>query len=86
MTKRPSDYLRRFHYDTIAHNSHFLMYMVREIGADRIVLGDDYPADMGYKRPVDVVDDLKELTASERAMILSSNAERLLRLEPLTAR
>ena len=62
------------------------MYMVREIGADRIVLGDDYPADMGYKRPVDVVDDLKELTASERAMILSSNAERLLRLEPLTAR
>jgi aminocarboxymuconate-semialdehyde decarboxylase len=86
MTKRPSEYLRRFHYDTIAHNSHFLMYMVREIGADRIVLGDDYPADMGYKRPVDDVDGLPGLTSSERDMILSSNAERLLRLEPLAAR
>ena len=86
MTKPPSEYLRRFHYDTIAHNSSFLMYMVREIGADRIVLGDDYPADMGYKRPVDVVDGLTDLTTSERNMILSSNAERLLRLEPLAAR
>jgi aminocarboxymuconate-semialdehyde decarboxylase len=86
MTKPPSSYLRRFHYDTIAHNSHFLMYMIREIGADRIVLGDDYPADMGYKRPVDVVDELTELTTSERDMILSTNAERLLRLEPVAAR
>ena len=86
MTKPPSSYLRRFHYDTIAHNSHFLMYMIREIGADRIVLGDDYPADMGYKRPVDVVDELTELTTSERDMILSTNAERLLRLQPVAAR
>lgn len=86
MTKPPSSYLRRFHYDTLAHNSHFLMYMIREIGADRIVLGDDYPADMGYKRPVDVVDELTELTTSERDMILSTNAERLLRLEPVAAR
>jgi aminocarboxymuconate-semialdehyde decarboxylase len=59
------------------------MYMVREIGADRIVLGDDYPADMGYKRPVDVIDELSELSAGERSMILSTNAEQLLRLQPL---
>ena len=80
MKKPPFDYLRRFYYDTIAHSDHFLMYMIREIGADRIVLGDDYPADMGYKRPVDIVERLTELTAAERELILTRNAERLLRL------
>jgi aminocarboxymuconate-semialdehyde decarboxylase len=77
----PSTYLRRFYYDTIAHNDHFLMYMVQQIGADRIVLGDDYPADMGYKLPVEVVERLTELTPAERDMILCGNAARLLQLD-----
>ena len=81
MTKPPSSYLRRFYYDTITHSDEFLMYMIQQIGADRIVLGDDYPADMGYKRPVDVVERLTGLSEGEREMILSGNAVRLLRLQ-----
>jgi aminocarboxymuconate-semialdehyde decarboxylase len=80
MTKPPSSYLRRFHYDTITHSGPFLRYMIREIGADRILLGSDYPADMGYTRPVDVVMELNELTARERNMLLADNAARLLKL------
>ncbi len=80
MTKKPSAYLRRFYYDTIAHDNAFLMYMVQQIGADRIVVGDDYPADMGYRRPVDVVEQLTQLSIADRDLILSGNAARLLKL------
>ena len=47
---------------------------------DRIVLGDDYPADMGYKKPVEVVERLTQLSQAQRDMILGGNARRLLKL------
>jgi aminocarboxymuconate-semialdehyde decarboxylase len=78
MTKAPSTYLRRFHYDTIAHSDQILMNLVRQVGADRVVMGSDCPADMGYTRPVDVVERLRELDAGQRDEILGGNAARLL--------
>jgi aminocarboxymuconate-semialdehyde decarboxylase len=80
MTSPPSSYLRRFHYDTITHSGPLLMNLIRQVGADRVVMGSDCPADMSYTRPVDVVERLTDLTASEREMILGGNAARLLRL------
>ena len=66
MTQPPSAYLRRFYYDHITHNSQILMNLIRQMGADRIVLGDDYPADMGYERPVEVVERLTDLSTRRR--------------------
>ena len=80
MTKPPSEYLRRFHYDTIAHSDRILMNLIRQVGADRVVMGSDCPADMGYTRPVDVVERLGELSGKERDAITGSNAARLLKL------
>lgn len=80
MTKPPSSYLRRFHYDTIAHSDRILMNLIRQVGADRVVMGSDCPADMSYTRPVDVVERLSELSTNERDAILGDNAARLLKL------
>ena len=80
MTRPPSSYLRRFYYDTIAHSSVILMNLIRQVGVDRIVLGDDFPADMGYERPVEVVERLTDLSRSERDQILGVNGARLLKL------
>jgi len=80
MSKPPSSYLRRFHYDTIAHSDQILMNLIRQVGHDRVVMGSDCPADMGYTRPVDVVERLKELSASELESILGGNAAKLLKL------
>ncbi len=80
MKKPPSSYLRRFYYDTIAHSNEILTNLVRQVGADRVVIGSDYPADMGYDRPVDIVERLSALSASERELIIGGNAMRLLRL------
>ena len=80
MKKPPSEYLRRFHYDTISHHKPMMKYLVELVGADRVVLGSDHPADMSYVRPVDFVDKLTEFSARERDMILGGNAQRLLRM------
>ena len=77
----PSDYLRRFSYDTIAHNDALLMNLIRTVGAGRVLLGSDYPFDMGYERPVEIVDRLPALSANDRDQILGRNAARLLRID-----
>jgi aminocarboxymuconate-semialdehyde decarboxylase len=77
----PSRYLRRFHYDTVAHDVAILMNLVRQVGADRIVVGTDFPADMSDVDPVRTVESLTELPTRDRDLIFRGNAARLLKLE-----
>lgn len=55
-------------------------YLVRLVGANRVVPGSDHPADMSYVAPVAFVDRVPELTARERDLVLGGNAQRLLKL------
>jgi aminocarboxymuconate-semialdehyde decarboxylase len=80
LPKPPPDYLRRFHYDTIAHSAEILMNVVRAVGVDRVVCGTDFPADMSDVDPVGTVESLVDLSAAERDLILRGNAARLLGL------
>jgi aminocarboxymuconate-semialdehyde decarboxylase len=80
MTRAPSTYLRRFHYDTVSHSPQIMLNIVRQVGADRVVLGSDHPADMSLERPVDFVESIPELSRSERELILGGNAARLLKV------
>ena len=78
--KKPaSSYLRRFLYDIIAHNDEVLMTLIRMVGADRIVLGSDFPFNMGLDRPVEVVERLKGLSAKQKDMILGGTAAAVLK-------
>jgi aminocarboxymuconate-semialdehyde decarboxylase len=80
MTKPPSSYLRRFHYDTITHSDSILLNLIEQVRADRVVMGSDCPADMSYTQPVAVVERLGKVAAGDRDKILGDNAARLLRL------
>jgi aminocarboxymuconate-semialdehyde decarboxylase len=78
--RRPSAYLRRFTYDTIGHAAEPLRYLIRLVGADRVMLGSDYCFDMGYERPVQVITGLRTVSVDDKARILGANAARLLRI------
>jgi aminocarboxymuconate-semialdehyde decarboxylase len=69
--------LRRFLYDTVTHDADLLRALIEFVGADRVVLGSDYPFDMGVARPGDIVRSLG-LAAEDEAAILGGNALRLL--------
>ncbi|MFN8774129.1 MAG: amidohydrolase family protein [bacterium] len=81
LPRPPSSYLRRFYYDTIAHDDQTLVNLIRQVGADRVLMGSDCPADMSYTRPVDVVERLSQIDPADRAAILGLSARRLLKLD-----
>lgn len=47
----PSAYLRRVWYDTVVFDPRLLRMLVSLVGADRVMLGSDYPFDMGDEDP-----------------------------------
>jgi aminocarboxymuconate-semialdehyde decarboxylase len=73
----PSDYVRRIWVDTITHSERTLRYIVDTVGADRVVLGSDYPADMGEPDPVGFVESCASLSEAEKLAILGGNASKL---------
>ena len=75
----PSAYLQRFTYDIIAHSKPMLEYVISQVGVDRVMLGSDYCYEVGYERPVEVVEQLR-LSSEQRKMILSGTAARLLKI------
>lgn len=82
----PSHYLSRLYYDTIVHSDAALRFLVDTVGADRVVLGSDYPADMGPADPVAVVRDSEVLDEQQKQAILGGNLAQLLGLDvPLSA-
>ena len=51
----PSQYFRQFYFDTVTHSVPALAYLIELVGVERVLLGSDYPFDMGYERPAEVV-------------------------------
>jgi len=76
--KKPSSYLEKFYFDTITFDRTMLANMVKRYGADHVVLGTDYPYDMGMEQPVDFIGGTKGISASDKARIMGANAARLL--------
>jgi aminocarboxymuconate-semialdehyde decarboxylase len=74
----PSSYLRRFYYDCITHSDPGLEQVVGMVGADRILLGTDFPADMGLRRPVQWLRERRFLSDADREAIVGGNAAKLL--------
>ncbi len=79
MKRLPSEYLRRFTYDTIGHDDRINLNLVRLVGADRVVLGSDYCFDMGLQDPLASLKRLK-LAPAEEECIAGGNASKLLGL------
>ena len=78
----PSSYLDRFYYDCLTHSESALRYLIDSVGADRVVLGTDWPFDMGIDWPVSWIMGMTGLTDEEKDLILGKNLEKLLGLEP----
>ena len=74
---KPSAYLKKLYFDTIVHSVVALQYLVKVVGADRVVIGTDYPMAMGDFDSVQKVMQL-DLPAAERELILGDNAARAL--------
>src|SRR5574341_56149 len=80
ISRPPTEYLRQFYFDSITHDPAVLRSLVEFVGADHVLLGSDYPFDMGNEDPVDLVR-AAGLGADAEERILRDNAVRLLQWE-----
>jgi len=79
--RKPSESLEKFYFDTITFDRTMLRQLVQRYGADHVLLGTDYPYDMGMEDPVGFIEKTQKLTAEDRKRIQGLNAARLLKID-----
>jgi len=77
----PRAFLKNFYFDTITHNADALRYLIAFAGADHVLLGSDYPYDMGDADPVQTVSKLSGIKAAGRRKIMRESAVTLFGLK-----
>jgi len=74
MRKSPAEYLRMLYYDSCVYEPEALEALVKRVGADRVLLGSDYP--VGEPKPVEFVESCA-LAAEDKEKIIGVNAAEL---------
>ncbi|MEA2963955.1 MAG: aminocarboxymuconate-semialdehyde decarboxylase, partial [Alphaproteobacteria bacterium] len=74
----PQDSLSRLHYDTILHSPRAIEFLIAALGPGRVLMGSDYPFDMGDLDCVARVEALA-ISRASRDAILGGRADELLR-------
>jgi aminocarboxymuconate-semialdehyde decarboxylase len=77
LPKPPSAYLGGIYCDTLTHNTAALRFLVERLGDDHVVIGTDYPFDMGDETPVETVRACR-LGAEREANVLGGTLLRLI--------
>ncbi|MCX5413981.1 amidohydrolase family protein [Streptomyces sp. NBC_00059] len=75
----PSSYLERIYFDSLVHDPGVLDALIRVAGADRVLLGSDFPFDMGSEDPVGALR-AAGLSGTDFDAVRGGNAAALLRL------
>jgi len=76
----PAEGFRRLYFDTVMFEPRALRFLCDTVGADKIMLGSDYPFSIGDPDPTRLVDETS-LTEAERRAILGEIAARVFRVD-----
>lgn len=80
ISKPPTDYLKKFYFDTIVFALDQLQFLTDKYGPDHVVLGTDYPFDMAEYDPLEHVEQIETLSQKDKEKICGLNAASLLGL------
>lgn len=86
MNHSPGHYLRRIFFDSLVYSPQALRMLIDQVGISQVVLGTDYPFDMGHYDVHALIGSTPRLDDDGRAAILAGNAARLLGLSLLRDR
>ncbi|MDA0240895.1 MAG: amidohydrolase family protein [Proteobacteria bacterium] len=77
----PTTYLKKLYFDTMVFEPDQLGFLIEKYGADHILLGTDYPYDMGEDDPVGLLNRVDGLSEHDCAAVCGLNAAALLGIE-----
>ena len=75
----PSKYLKNLYFDNLVYRIETVEYLKRMVGADHIMVGTDYPFDLGDWNAAEKIQTMN-CTESEREAMLHGNARKLMRI------
>jgi aminocarboxymuconate-semialdehyde decarboxylase len=78
LTRPPSEWARSLYFDTVTHRADALDLLLSQVGSDHLLMGSDYPFEMGDPDPVETVRSIPDLSDEQRLLVLGGNARRLL--------
>jgi aminocarboxymuconate-semialdehyde decarboxylase len=80
LPRPPGDYLRKLYFDSVVFEPDQLRYLIDKYGAEHVMLGTDYPYDMGEDDPLTLIASVPGLTQPQIDLITGGNAATLLGL------
>ncbi|WP_138418127.1 amidohydrolase family protein [Aquibacillus sediminis] len=85
LKQSPTEVLKKFYFDSITFNKQSLEFLVDLVGSEKVLMGSDYPFDMGDPQPVQTIHSLG-IEVSDKNKILSQNVQDLLDIKtrPMT--
>ena len=76
----PTHYLKKIFFDSVVFQPDQLEFLINKYGADHILLGTDYPYDMGESNPIGLLNEVTDLSDNDFLKISGGNAAKLLNL------
>jgi len=73
----PSHYLGKLYFDAISFSHSALRFLADMVGSDHLVIGSDFPFDMGPEQPVDAIMSNPYFTEDEKLDIVCRSAREL---------
>ncbi|MBI2305234.1 MAG: amidohydrolase family protein [Chloroflexi bacterium] len=70
----PSKYLERMSFCSAIYDDGALSYLIRRQGADRVMMGSDYPASLGVPQPVEQIQRLADVSSQDKKKVLGETA------------
>ena len=81
ITKTPAHYMKTIYYDTMVFSHTQLEHLVNLWGADHVVIGTDYPYDMGEDNPVKLIESVPKLSRADKDRIMGGTSAKLLKIK-----
>ena len=76
----PSKYLKNLYFDNLVYRVETVEYLKRMVGADHVMVGTDYPFDLGDWMAAEKIQTMN-CTEAEREAMMHGNARKLLRIQ-----
>jgi len=78
----PLSYLGKIYVDSLVHDRETLQFLISKMGADKVMLGTDYPFPLGELEPGKLIEEDTSLSDESKAKLLGLNACTFLGLNP----
>ena len=74
----PSEYFKQLYFDSLTHGAPALSYLASTVGPERIMIGTDYPFEIGDPEGRRALPAIERLPQSAKQKILRDNAAAVL--------